>query len=222
MLDDFTVPEQKAEDELLKLYLRASNQLIQQDSDVLEPACPFTVDITNTIMELQGKPPEHKIVQEAWILFLPTCINHSSCPSCRARGPGSPTTTLSMPELVRKKAIDSSLSMITTLHEALRHEAQPVYPLVASTQALNAGCAILAGLKRQWVPTEACTVALLRCTEVLTTLSGCVGEGARSFTISGILSTASYDASERNVTARKKPNGSRTRGRVPHLLERIR
>lgn len=165
------------EADLFKLYMHISEHLRQPKGNSQESICPAIGDNKRIIETLCSRPRNSTIVQETWLLFLPLCIQHSACLHCMDTSPISVSSSI-LP--LREKIVGAASDIINSVHgDAI--SGRLLFPVIASVRVLEAGCAVLVALKKQWKTIGDCMKTMLQCSEVLTILRSCWKGGPEIF-----------------------------------------
>ena len=106
------------------------------------------------------------MINQTWLLLFPLCVKHKQCAIC-FQEPGEQHDTRGMTTL-RLKVTTAASDLISGVHEAITATDGFVSPFIASARALVAGCCILVGIAKRWIPLHAHIRDIIRCTEILT------------------------------------------------------
>lgn len=164
MLDSSTFQSTSGDDALFETYRNISHELYGSGRIHATGTCLLLRPFIALLEILDNSPPQHPIVLESWLLCLPACAEHQPCVFCSGPVTGSPTSCLNS---LRAKVIQSALSLILSVHNIIRSSEGFIPPLIASSRAFTAGCALVLGTSKGWVGSTDCQSAFLQCSEIL-------------------------------------------------------
>lgn len=164
MLNDSTFPATSTAEEVFDTYTKISQELYGAGEVYKSQRCPFLTEASILLEVLDDTTCQDLIVQDCWLLFLPICLQHEECAFCAPNSNHDGTKSLAT---LRKKVIRAASHEILTIHNTVSSSNGFLSPLIASTRALSAGSAILAGLTKGWAGSRKYTGELLKCSEIL-------------------------------------------------------
>lgn len=141
-------------------------------------ACPFASQTAPLLDALEALPltRHHPIISQTWLLLLPLCVKHRQCAVC-FQEPGELHDTRGMATL-RSKVFGAASELISSVYDTATAADGFISPFVASARALEAGCCVLVGIAKSWIPLHAHMGDVIRCTEILTMFAPCWKGGA--------------------------------------------
>lgn len=164
-LNNWTFPTMSYDDSRYETYMALAAELYEERGIYSHCGCPLSGRTLELLEVLEKSPPHDSTVEDSWLLLLPVCLQHKPCVFCVTEDDEHTTRSLAY---LCQRIVQSSLSLLSSVHASISTGASFIPPLLASSRALVAGCALVVGIAKGWAGPTTSISALLQCSEILT------------------------------------------------------
>lgn len=168
MLSSSKLPSVSENETIYDLYTQICDQLYVSGLPNSAQGCVFVGEVSALMDILDTLQPQHNIVLETWLSFLPICFKHGQCIFCLQEADEEETRGI---RTLRNKIIRSADSLIASLYRRTTSGGDFVPPIIASSQAFVAGCSLAVATSKKWTSLDAHARAFLQSTEILATFA---------------------------------------------------
>ncbi|RDW82621.1 hypothetical protein BP6252_03733 [Coleophoma cylindrospora] len=152
-------------DKAFNLYIMVSTVLFEHTVGPASETCPSSTQIRPLITSLEDFQEYDQLVLQAWLLFLPICVEHLHCDRCSMTSshPG-----LSDIMVLQSAVLDAAVQILQTTHVVVRSDKAFIPPFIACCNAFAAGCVLLIGIVKGWPNADGHVGSLMKCSEIIT------------------------------------------------------
>lgn len=168
MLRQANLPTSSETESIVNLHIRIFDRMFGNARLYENQICPLNGENAKLMSALEACHGQHPIINETWLLYLPVCSQHKQCLDCFQEADEPHVMGM---RTLRHRVVTAASKLIADVHLIVASQDGFIPPIIASSRAFVAGCAITTSISKQWTNVQDHVTDLTQCTEVLTTFA---------------------------------------------------